>query len=154
MTEHHADLWLTGRDADAVCITTNGSLVDGRRRGVMGRGCAKQAADRYAADHQINLPYVLGRHLKKYGNHTGVLLPPPPYTLVMIPVKHEWSEPADVELIRRSLAELVVLTDTLGWDRVVLPRPGCGSGGLDWDADGLRTACAAILDDRFMVVWQ
>lgn len=155
MIEQRIDLWAAGDAADAVVITTNGTIT-GRGLGVMGRGCALEAATRYNATRrstgrhrQMTLQRLLGRYLAERGNHVGVLLPPPPVTLVVFPVKHEWMQEADPVLISQSVHELIALADRLGWTRVVLPRPGCGNGGLTWDQ--VRPLCYP-LDDRFLVV--
>jgi len=144
MIEQRMDLWDAGATADAVVITTNGTIT-GRGLGVMGRGCALEATYRYP-----RLQRKLGRFLREHGNHVGVLLDEAP-ALVVFPVKHEWMQSADPHLIIDSCAELVALTEKLRWTRVVLPRPGCGNGGLDWDTQ-VRDLCAAWLDDRFCVV--
>jgi hypothetical protein len=46
------------------------------------------------------------------------------------------------------LVELVGALSLAG--PVLLPRPGCGLGGLSWDK--VRPALAGVLDDRFVVV--
>jgi O-acetyl-ADP-ribose deacetylase (regulator of RNase III) len=69
--------------------------------------------------------------------------------LVVFPVKHEWMELADLALIQQSAYELIALADRLEWRRVVLPRPGCGNGGLTWDQ---VQPLLWDLDDRFVVV--
>jgi hypothetical protein len=154
MIEHRTDLWAAGATADAVVITTNGTIT-GRGLGVMGRGCALEAANRYNAQHTtpgrrpVTLQRRLGHYLTAYGNHVGVLVPPPPWTLVVFPVKHEWMELADLALIQQSAYELIALADRLEWRRVVLPRPGCGNGGLTWDQ---VQPLLWDLDDRFVVV--
>ncbi len=70
--------------------------------------------------------------------------------LASFPVKRHWHEAADPELIRSSARQLVALADKFGYERVVLPRPGCGNGRLSWE--GIRPILAGILDDRFTVV--
>lgn len=157
MIEQHSDIWVAGEDADAICITTNGTIT-GRRLGVMGRGVALEAANRYNATTAAQpgrrlwtLQRMLGRYLEAHGNHVGVLVPPPPHTLVVFPVKHEWSEIASLSLIAQSVSELIALTDRLQWKRVVLPRPGCGNGNRSWDD---VKPLLAPLDDRFTVVWK
>jgi hypothetical protein len=149
------DLWLAGESADAIVITTNGT-VTGRRLGVMGRGCALEAADRYNAEHASvpgrrlwTLQRRLGRYLEENGNHVGVLVPPPPHTLVVFPVKIEWFEIASLTLIEQSVFELISLTDRMQWRNVVLPRPGCGNGGRTWDD---VKPLLGPLDSRFTVV--
>lgn len=146
MIEQTIDLWTAGADADAVVITTNGTIT-GRGLGVMGRGCALEATQRWP-----RLQRRLGFYLKTYGNNVGILMPPPPMTLVVFPVKHAWMEKADLVLIDRSVKQLVDLTTRLRWDHVVLPRPGCGNGGLTWEA--VRPVLVDQLDDRFLVVSQ
>ena len=145
MIQTEGDLWQM--PGDARVITTNGTILTSRR-GVMGRGVAKQAAQRY-----LGCAQRLGRYLQRWGNHTGVLIEAGEETdtpLVVLPVKHAWHEPADVELILRSLDELVALTEVRGWRRVVLPRPGCGSGQLYWI--DIEPLVEARLDDRFLVL--
>lgn len=58
---------------------------------------------------------------------------------------------ADPALIAQSCLELVALADAHGWRRVLLPRPGCGAGGLDWAHD-VRPRLCDLLDDRFTVI--
>lgn len=152
MIEQHADLWEVGDSCDATCITTNGT-VTGRGLGVLGRGCALEATYRYP-----KLQRTMGGLLRHYGNHARIVIRQPGYqTLVAVPVKHEWMERADLELITRSLRELVQIADGYQWARVVLPRPGCGNGGLDWEGQadgdgGVKAVCLSLLDDRFIVV--
>lgn len=139
------DLWAFGRDdVDARCITTNGTIKrDGRA--VMGKGCAREALLRFR-----RLDRALARHIERHGNVVGVIQQDdrhPP--LVAFPVKHAWHEPADLALIEASASQLVSLAIGRGWMRVVLPRPGCGNGGLDWKDVRPRLA---ILDDRFLIV--
>lgn len=147
MIEDYADLWEV--DCDARCITTNGT-VKSNGRGVMGRGCARQAKHKY-----VGLEITLGAQLKVHGNHVAILCrtgdTDRPIPLIMFPVKRDWWEHADLQLIAYSAEELVALTDREGWKRVVLPRPGCGNGGRSWERE-VRHLIQPILDDRFRVV--
>jgi hypothetical protein len=144
MIEATNDLWLT--PADARCITTNGT-VKPNGRAVMGRGCAKQATERYFA-----MQLTLGTAIKLYGNHVLIIDPHcDGIPLVSFPVKYEWSERADLDLIARSAHELVALTAVQGWTAVVLPRPGCGNGKRHWESE-VRPILQPLLDDRFTVV--
>jgi len=63
-----------------------------------------------------------------------------------------WMAKADIGLIVQGAGHLATLTDYYKWDRVALPRPGCGNGGLEWVT--VRQFIAPILDDRFWVVNQ
>lgn len=148
-----ADLW-TYPHADALCITTNGSVVrvsGGRHavyRGVMGRGVAAQAKQRYP-----ELELALGYQVRQHGNTVGILRQPDDACsayLVSFPVKHEWHEQADLELIGRSAEQLAQLTTLMQWQWVVVPRPGCGNGRLDWME--VAPVLRQHFDDRFVVV--
>jgi hypothetical protein len=55
---------------------------------------------------------------------------------------------ADKKFIMRSLRELVMLTDDMGWAKVAVPYPGCGAGELSWE-DDVKPLCDGLLDDRF-----
>jgi len=46
--------------------------------------------------------------------------------------------------------ELVELTDDKGWPQVIVPRRGCGGGGLIWP--DIKPKLAAIFDEPFLVI--
>jgi hypothetical protein len=150
MREVTGNLWTY--PADIRVITTNGTI---KKNGecVMGRGCALEAARK-----NRDLPKVLGNLLKAHGNHCFILFRGNPLVLdvpiASFPVKHEWYQKADIELIKRSCGELVELANDQGWidgwKQVVLPRPGCGNGQLRWE--DVKPVLAPILDDRFHVI--
>lgn len=149
MREAFGDLW-TMR-ADAVCITTNG-YVTTAGRGVMGRGVAAQAKRRFPG-----IDKALGEALTKNGNHVQIIAWwGDGVALVAFPVKHVWRDAADLGLIRRSCAELVVLADNprgkagRTWERILLPRPGCGNGRLRWE--DVSPIVEPLLDDRVVIV--
>lgn len=126
MIEVYGNLWDYGSDSPTIgkIITTNGSL---KANGacVMGRGCAKEAKDKfYGIDH------LLGSMIKSRGNHCFLLQISFGSYIFSFPVKHKWFEVADLKLIEQSAKELVELTTHL--PSVVLPRPGCGNGQLEW----------------------
>jgi hypothetical protein len=129
-------------EADAYCITTNG-FVKKNGEAVMGAGCAKEAATRYPS-----LPAVLGIHIKLRGNLVWLYEVTPP--LLMFPVKHNWYEKADLELIVKSAVDLMKWVDGKQWQKVLLPRPGCGNGKLKWD--DVKIVLEPILDNRIWIV--
>lgn len=162
MIEVRGNLWTF--PADIRVITTNGS-VKKNGEAVMGRGCAKEATE-----HYLGCAKMLGSLIKDHGNHCHIIfrgnfvnqMP-----LVSFPVKHRWHEMADKDLILRSAEELVDLADDQawvdGWKKVVLPRPGCGNGRLQWcwcksdweegvECGGIKHVLENILDDRFHVI--
>ena len=158
---------LFNEPCDAFCITTNGFIKkDGTC--VMGRGCAKQAADYWP-----QLPKTLGQNISDFGNvvlpalHLSdgrylLSFPVKPISVIFNGnncVKHMmnkfnigdvvpgWAAVADIELIKSSAKGLVIITNTCKWSKVVLPRPGCGAGELSWTA--VKQELDKILDDRF-----
>jgi len=141
MKEVKGDIWK--RSGDVRVITTNG-YVKRNGEAVMGRGVALQAARRYQW-----LPKALGEKLLEEGNHVH-LFNTPHGALVTYPVKYNWWQAADPELIERSAKELIVLTNEQGWQQVLMVRPGCGNGQLTWDV--VKPILVPLLDDRFIIV--
>lgn len=152
MLETHGNLWELADGCDALVITTNGFVrKDGQA--VMGRGIAKEAAEFYP-----ELPKQLGRDLKTNGNHCYVYSGLEEYDIVTFPVKPVWGPngipgwktKAEIPLIIQSAKELVRFADKYDWVDVLLPRPGCGNGNLNWK--DVRPILGKILDDRFTAV--
>src|SRR5512133_2676914 len=139
MLEALADIW-DFTDRGVLVITTNGSLTrDGRA--VVGRGVARQAAHRFPG-----LAATLGSLLAERGNHVFDLGD----GLVSFPVEETaWSLP-DLRIIARSAEELRLLADDAGWERIVVPRPGCGGGGLAWQE--VQPVLELWFDERFVVI--
>jgi len=158
-------------ECDALCITTNG-FVKNNGEAVMGKGCAKQAAEYWP-----NIPKQLGTLIKQYGNRVHGLMVVEGVAIVSFPVKPEmnplladksevvrhmqskyklgdqvpgWACVADINIIRRSAQELVHLANSSGWKKILVPRPGCGAGELSWT--NVKPVLDSILDDRFYAV--
>lgn len=139
MREMQVDIWSYQGQA-VIAITTNGSLTrDGRA--IMGKGVAKQAAERFP-----ELRHQLGRLLQVRGNHVHEIMP----GLVSFPVEETPYSLPELRLIRRSAEELRLLTDQCGWTQVLVPRPGCGGGGMRWQE--VQPVLEEFFDDRFIVV--
>lgn len=119
MIEVTGNLW--DYPADVRIITTNGS-INSKGECVMGRGCAKEAKERFPS-----LAKDLGSRIKAEGNH--------PYAfdsgIITFPVKHKWFEWADLLLIRTSVLQLKRMLDPT--KTYVMPRPGCGNGKRTWN---------------------
>jgi hypothetical protein len=139
MEEISGNLWdYQGRAI--LALTTNGSLSRDQRA-ILGRGCARQAGERFP-----DLAQRLGALLHERGNHVHEL----GAGLVSFPVEETaWSLP-DPRLIRRSAQELRALADRAGYGLVIVPRPGCGYGGLNWPE--VRPLLADLFDERFLVI--
>jgi hypothetical protein len=90
----------------------------------MGAGCAREAAERFP-----ELPRELGFLLREFGTNVFRF---PTYHLITFPTKRHWSQRSDLDLIRRSAFSLAWMQAEFGLGPVVLPRPGCGLGGLSW----------------------
>ena len=126
--------------ADWRCITTNGIVTqDGL---VMGRGCAAQAAQRYPGLRQY-----AGARVAARGN---IVQSVSKHRLILFPVKHRWDHPASLGLITKSAIRLAELTEEHDLGTVVLPRPGCGNGQLDWS--DVHPVIAPILPDSVHVI--
>ncbi|PLX85764.1 MAG: ADP-ribose-binding protein [Desulfuromonas sp.] len=134
------DLWSYHQRGEVIAITTGGSVS---RDGAcdMPRGCARQARDRFP-----QLAWHLGQQIQMHGNHVFDL----GHRIVSFPVENSPLEVPQFALIEQSCRELVELTDYKGWSTVVVPRPGCGGGGLEWP--DVHRMLARYFDDRFLVI--
>jgi hypothetical protein len=139
MKQVTGDIWNFWESGEWVAITTNGQTRDSDGTAVMGRGVAKQAADRFPG-----LPKQLAYKLNNFGNHVFIFLK---YRIVTFPTKNDWRNPSDIGLIRQSCQELKKVTA----GRIYLPRPGCSNGQLSWEQ--VRPVLEDELkDDWFIVV--
>ena len=140
MNEIVGDLWAEHVTGAFVVVTTNGLLTKSGKS-IMPRGCARQAADRYPEIRQ-----TLGRLLLNHGNHVFDL----GRRIVSFPVEEDPYQNPDIRLIEQSCKELVDLVNDKDWQKIVVPRPGCGGGGLSW-AD-VEPVLEKYFDDRFYVI--
>lgn len=140
MIEVRGNLW--EYPADVRVITTNG-FVKKNGECVMGRGCAQEAARKYP-----ELPHILGMAIQSEGN-VAMFFPMKDDYLVTFPVKHNWFEKADLDLIAQSARKIASMAG-LRNKVIVVPRPGCGNGQLKWE--DVRPVLEPILDDRFHII--
>jgi len=139
MIEVSADMWsYLGK---AVIAITTGGAVSRSGRCAMPRGCAAQARERFPG-----LDEQLGQLILAHGNHVFCL----DHGLVSFPVEATPYEVPSLALIEQSCSELVTLADEKGWRQVVVPRPGCGGGGLSWG--DVRPIVESYFDDRFIII--
>ncbi|MCK5014930.1 MAG: hypothetical protein KAS66_14050 [Candidatus Omnitrophica bacterium] len=144
MKESNKDIWET--ELDAICVTTNGVVT--KNGLVMGKGFALQVSERFpgiakffgkCVQHQGNVPHL-------YRNYPLIK----ESYIISLPTKHHWRDPADIILIEMSIKLLVKIADDhLHLKRIGMTRPGCGSGGLDWNS--VKPVIEPLLDDRFIV---
>lgn len=140
--EIEGNIWDYHKQGHWIVITTN-SFVKKDGACVMGRGVALQAKLKFPS-----LPYHLGDYIKKFGNHVTLQ---PDCHIFTFPVKHNWWEKADLELIEQSCEELVDVADAFV-PPFYMVRPGCGNGKLNWK--DVKSILEKYLDDRFIVVEQ
>jgi len=140
MKEIIGDMWQEHAEGAVVAITTNGA-VNKVGRAVMLRGCARQARE-----HSPELMKTLGSLISQHGNHVFDL----GHQIVSFPVETDPYQVPEMGLIEQSCRELVELADYKGWQKVVVPRPGCGGGGLEWLE--VKTILERHFDERFHVI--
>ncbi len=140
--------------ADIVCVTTNG-IVRSDGTAVMGGGIAKECAQRFPASQR-----VLGEEIKAKGNHVHLIHDPAALfaagpLIYSFPTKEHWRDKSLIKLIARSAKELVEEVNRLefyyqdGPLMVLVPRPGCGLGGLQWGQ--VRPTLENYFDNRFFI---
>ena len=117
----------------------------------MGKGCALEAKQRV---HW--LPKELGGKINRWGNRVFSLgyIADIETILMSFPVKNHWYDKADLDLIERSANQLVHMFEPglyKKFDRILLPRPGCGLGQRDWETE-VKPILKDILDDRFTII--
>ena len=143
LKEVTGDIWGWAEFLKAyVVIPTNG-YVNFSGKCIMGKGLALQAAQRYSL-----LPECLGSNIWKTGNRVYVF---EGLRIITFPVKKNWWEKADLQLIRKSTEELREAIYCSPEHRVLLPRVGCGNGRLEWNVvrpileEGLRGVTNVII---------
>lgn len=139
MHEVTGNLW--EYPADWRCITTN-PIINRHGQLVMGRGCAREAAERFPG-----LPEYAAQRVALNGNVVQSIVA---HNLILFPVKHHWQQPADLQLIRQSAERLGQLCVDHDLGTVVLPRPGCGNGRLTWDR--VKAMIEPLLPDNVHVI--
>lgn len=141
MKEIVGDLWdFYAKPSTIILITTNGKVRrDGRA--VMGRGCAKEATQRFA-----DIAKTLGELIEQYGNIVQEIR----IGVWAFPVKHSWEMDADMELIKSSARQLAEHATDLANLTFILPRPGCGNGRLGWE--DVKKVIEPILPDNVWVI--
>lgn len=144
MIEVEGDLW--EYPAQVRAITTNGTVKkDGTA--VMGAGCALEAKERFSG-----IDETLGGLLAAHGNRCfRIVAGEPPVTLLTFPVKHAYSNKADPQLVADSCMQAMKMADKFEWNDILVPRPGSGFGGLDYDTE-VKEIVSMLLDDRFKVI--
>lgn len=149
MQYQSGDIWRRAYECGGwVVIPTNTTL---RKDGlaVMGAGLAKEAAERFPA-----LPQELAAHINRWKDRIYVNS-----DVICLPTKRDWRQSSTIELIGQGCYELVEFARLMAladnYRPILIPRLGCGLGGLDWERQ-VRPVVDAILEDdrRFVFVSQ
>lgn len=146
---------------EALVCTTN-KVVMSNDRLVMGAGIAKWFRDKYR-----DLDYIWGFQLQKNPQANVMCLEykndelDDGQWLIALPTKTDWKKSSSYSLIETGLQELVVCVNALGIQSVLMTRPGCGNGGLDWETfeclnpiyhPSIKILCQKHLDNRFTII--
>jgi hypothetical protein len=62
-----------------------------------------------------------------------------------------WALKAEQSIVERSARQLMEVIEWKKWKSVLLTRPGCYNGGLDWDV--VAPMLELILDHRVFIVY-
>ncbi len=164
------NVWDYVGKVNAICVTTNG-FVKSNGRCVMGRGIALSARETF---NDIDLE--LGKLILKYGNICQIIRYEKGTAVVSFPVKKDkeimsektqlvshmlgrfkegdvvpgWSLKAELSIIEKSAKELLNLINTYNWKSVIMTKPGCFNGGLDWS--DVKPKITRILGSHVIVI--
>lgn len=157
MRQHKGDMWELARKISLsggkplIMITTNG-YVKANGCGVMGAGCAKDAKEMFEG-----VDKALGEAITERGNRFSYLgtwtLGDFNYPLFSFPVKEHWRQKAKPELIEQSIQYAQGLTRKIPDATIIIPRPGCGNGGLDWQTE-VQPLLAPYINDQMIFVYK
>lgn len=161
MLEVKGDFWeeVEKQKPTHIVCTCNG-VLNLKNELIMGKGIAKQFRDRYkglakeAADRLLEVHGESYHHSRDdYGIVAG-LEPRDGVSILLLQTKRHWRDESPKELVIDSCmwmnAGINMISIAQGLEcKIVMTRPGCGNGGLDWDdfKEDLD-----FLDDRYIVV--
>lgn len=126
MILEHGNMWDVFGKTDLFLITTN-PIINKQGNLVMGRGIAKEFAERFPTGPKEFASIIRGFPNSNVGNlyyepvfgkqHVGYFM-----------VKDHWAENAKISIIMRSVADLYDMAAS--WGRIDLNFPGIGNGKL------------------------
>jgi hypothetical protein len=128
-----------------ICISTN-ATVSRTEKAAFTSGTARQALQRVGRG---GLKEELGRAILEKGNHLHEFRCVP--RLLAFPTRYFKVGDGEIQVIERSARELMAWLDQHPEVReVYLPKPGCGTGYLQWVE--VEERLKGILDDRVIIV--
>lgn len=152
MKEITGDFWDNCDGYDLLVFPSNGVVLKSERL-VMGAGVAKDFKERYKG-----LDFRLGKYLLMndayYKDDRGVYqygcLVDRESGIAAIQTKMHWQDDSSPSLIKWGCRLLSMHCEALGFNNVLMTRPGCGLGNLVWK--DVKSSVKTILDDRFTIV--
>lgn len=132
------NLWDIVEPDDLMCITVN-MCINSKSELVMGKGNALQAKTRFP-----ELVKYWAYNKSTYKTDKG-------YSLYPFITKRDWRNPSSYNLIKSSLNGLIEYVNDNPIHRVILPMPGCGCGGLDYNTV-MTILLSYRLDNRYIIV--
>jgi len=127
MNHEQGDMWSVFDETDFFLVTTNSYIrQDGAL--VMGRGIAKQLANRFP-----HMPYNFANQTTHLGTYGLIIHLRDDTHLGAFQVKHHYSDAATLSLIQYSTNHLYNLANRLPSKRFDMNFPGIGNGRLPYD---------------------
>lgn len=153
MINKQGNYWTLAKEEnlDALVCTTN-CIVKNNGSLVMGAGIAKQFSKEF-----VGLADTWGEVVSSRGKikvpKSSLIVSRAEYNkrsvyLVGFPTKYNWQDNSDLSLIAKSARQLSEIADAFNWKKVLMTRPGCGNGGLEWN---VVKEYIKFLDERFIV---
>lgn len=121
-------------------IGSNGMLV-------MGKGVALDCKNRYPESPKI-LAQLINNKPEQATYYIEEL------NILGFATKHSWRDrKSDLLLIERGLMEMLELAKTTIWSNfTILPKLGCGLGGLDWGSEVEPLMAHYLTDPKYVVL--
>lgn len=139
MKEIRGNIWEYWEDGYYIVVPTNG-FVKKDNKAVMGRGVALQASQKFTT-----LSKSLGARIRLKGNNVYFW---EEFRLITFPVKNNWWETADTQLITKSCIQLAKIAKE--FYPLYMPKVGCGNGKLNWEK--VRPLLYSYLKDKVVIV--
>lgn len=132
-----------------VLVVTTNNVIRKDGRLTMGAGIALEFREKFAELDREFADLIKDRtpniySVREFAGYQAII-----YSLQ---TKFHWKNPSDMSLIIKSCAKLRTFVDDLNIKSVLMTRPGCGNGGLDWDE--VYKYIKDIFDSRFTIVYQ
>jgi len=175
MIEITGNIWDYYDEGYSICITTNG-FVNSKGCATMGKGIALQAK-RYFRGIDRKLGDMLGGPTVVGNPSNWFIIEEIAPRVFTFPVKRDlgictpnnvvehmtwkfkigdiapgWALKAEIGIIRDSLILLDTRHTNKRFDEIILPRPGCGAGELNWKWD-VKPLCEEYGDWLKVITW-